>query len=681
MATKIQLRRGTAAQWTAANPTLWAGELGLETDTNQFKIGDGSTAWNSMQYASITSSYVLNQVNLAIANLIDSAPSTLNTLNEIAAAINDDANFFVTVANDLSNHQSDTTNIHGIANTADLATKTYADSAVSTHSSDTTSIHGISDTANLVYTNDSRLSNARTPVSHASSHGSAGSDPVTIAQSQVTNLTTDLGLKAPLNSPALTGTPTAPTASASTNTTQIATTEFVRTEISNLVNGAGPALDTLNELASALGNDASFATTVTTALSGKEPTITSGNVAQYWRGDKSWQTLNKSAVGLPDVENTALSTWAGSSNITTVGTLTNLTVTNTITGSITGNAGTVTNGVYTSSSYSDPSWITSLSETKVLPSQSTHNGKYLKTDGTSTSWGTIDFSPYATLASPALTGTPTAPTATSGTNTTQIATTEFVKTEVSNLINGAGPAFDTLIELQNALGNDANFSTTVTNSLASKAPLSSPALTGTPTSTTASVDTNTTQIATTAFVVGQASNTNPLMDGSVSVGTSLRYAREDHVHATDTSRAPLASPSFTGTVTAQGITVTGTLDVQEIREAINDVTLSSNVGTLDWTTGNIFFIPTAPTGAMTFNITNVPTDNNEIMTVTVFVTQGSTGYIPSTLNINGSAATIRWVNGSNPVPTSQAGKIDIFVFSLIRRASAWTVLGSSSLNF
>jgi hypothetical protein len=48
--TKIQLRRDTAANWTSTNPTLAAGEIGFETDTNKFKIGDGSTAWISLAY-------------------------------------------------------------------------------------------------------------------------------------------------------------------------------------------------------------------------------------------------------------------------------------------------------------------------------------------------------------------------------------------------------------------------------------------------------------------------------------------------------------------------------------------------------------------------------------------------------------------------------------------------------
>jgi len=48
--TQIQIRRGTASQWTSANPTLASGEFGYETDTGKFKIGDGSTAWNSLGY-------------------------------------------------------------------------------------------------------------------------------------------------------------------------------------------------------------------------------------------------------------------------------------------------------------------------------------------------------------------------------------------------------------------------------------------------------------------------------------------------------------------------------------------------------------------------------------------------------------------------------------------------------
>jgi len=92
--------------------------------------------------------------------------------------------------------------------------------------------------------------------------------------------------------------------------------------------------------------------------------------------------------------------------------------------------------------------------------------------------------------------------------------------------------------------------TSLQTSLDLKAPLASPALTGVPTVPTAAVDTNTTQAASTAFVVGQAGATTPIVNGTGAAGTSLRYSRQDHVHPTDTSRAPLASPGFTGVPTA-----------------------------------------------------------------------------------------------------------------------------------
>jgi hypothetical protein len=135
------------------------------------------------------------------------------------------------------------------------------------------------------------------------------------------------------------------------------------------------------------------------------------------------------------------------------------------------------------------------------------------------------------FASPAFTGTPTAPTATAGTNTTQLATTQYVRTEVANLVSSAPGALDTLDELAAALGDDASFAATVTTSIGLKAPLespaftgtvtgitktmvglgnvvnetkatafTSPAFTGTPTAPTATGGTNTTQIATTAYV-------------------------------------------------------------------------------------------------------------------------------------------------------------------------------------
>lgn len=276
----------------------------------------------------------------------------------------------------------------------------------------------------------------------------------------------------------------------------------------------------------------------------------------------------------------------------------------------------------------------------------------------STAWNSLAYSIFteaelngkANLASPTFTGTPTAPTAAAATNTTQIATTAFVRTEVSNLVDAAPGTLDTLNELAAALGDDPNFATTVSNSLATKAPLESPALTGTPTAPTAAADTNTTQIATTAYVVGQG------------------YTKA-------------ASPTFTGTAIFDGITVTGSARFQEMIEDVVDVSHSANVLGLDYNTGNVFYMATAFSASATVNVTNAPTTDGRVFTVTLFAVQGATGYNPTTLNINGSAATIRWAGGVTPTPTSSAGKIDIYSFTIIRRASAWIALASAVTNF
>ncbi|MCV8170247.1 phage tail protein [Escherichia coli] len=109
-------------------------------------------------------------------------------------------------------------------------------------------------------------------------------------------------------------------------------------------------------------------------------------------------------------------------------------------------------------------------------------------------------SQYAQKESPTFTGTPKAPTPAAGNNTTQLATTAFVQAALTALINGAPATLDTLKEIAAAINNDPKFSTTINYALALKAPLSSPALTGTPTAPTAAQSVNNTQIATTAFV-------------------------------------------------------------------------------------------------------------------------------------------------------------------------------------
>jgi len=137
----------------------------------------------------------------------------------------------------------------------------------------------------------------------------------------------------------------------------------------------------------------------------------------------------------------------------------------------------------------------------------------------------------ATFDDPTFTGTPSAPTATAGTNTTQIATTAFVQTDLANLVDSAPDALNTLNELAAALGDDANFSTTVTNSIATKAPLASPRFTGdvlvgTTSSTLYYNSTNTYNVST-AIKTDTANEVTELalINGNNDFGSAIDFAR------------------------------------------------------------------------------------------------------------------------------------------------------------
>ncbi len=322
----MQQRRGTAQQWTTANPTLGAGEIGFETDTNKFKIGNGSSNWAAL-------SYFANTAGLE-ALLNDGAPAALNTLNEIAAAINDDPAFFTTIATNLSTHESDTS-VHGIADTSVLATfsyvtdaiasvtgeysdlagtglawnsgtnsleidntvatETYADGAVTTHNSATANVHGIADTSILATTTN--VSTAQTAAEttasgYVTTHNSATTNVHGIADTSIlvtttgtqtlTNktITSPVGLaKADVGLGNVDNTADAskPVSTAQATAIQTAKTEAIAdatSQVNAILAGAPAALNTLDELAAALGDDANFASTVTTSLGLKVDSLT-----------------------------------------------------------------------------------------------------------------------------------------------------------------------------------------------------------------------------------------------------------------------------------------------------------------------------------------------------------------------------------------------------------------------
>ena len=216
---------------------------------------------------------------------------------------------------------------------------------------------------------------------------------------------------APLASPALTGVPTAPTAAANTNTTQVATTAYVQTEITDLIAAAPGALDTLNELATALGNDAAFSTTVTNSLATKLPlaggtmsgAIAMGTNKITGAGDPT-SAQDVATKNYVDTASIAPSNLTGP--ITSVGPATSVAA-QTGTGStfVMNTSPTLVTpvlGVATATSINSTVIPTSKtlvatdSTAYVVPSQTGNSGKYLTTNGTVSSWGAVDALPSQT---------------------------------------------------------------------------------------------------------------------------------------------------------------------------------------------------------------------------------------------------------------------------------------------
>jgi len=209
-------------------------------------------------------------------------------------------------------------------------------------------------------------------------------------------------LYAPIESPEFTGTPLAPTAASGTNTTQIATTAFVRTEISGLIDGAPELLDTLNEIAAAINDDENFFTTVTNSLSSKLDSATASATYLTQSDASDLYFLNSASGGLL-TESEASELYlpiSASSSLSPVGYLTEASA----------------SAIYLSKTDAESTY---------LPISASSN---LSPEGYLTASAAADI--YAPLDSPNLFGVPTAPTASVGNSSTQLATTEFVSIAV-----------------------------------------------------------------------------------------------------------------------------------------------------------------------------------------------------------------------------------------------------------
>ena len=231
----IQIRRGTASAWTSENPTLEAGEFGLETDTGKTKIGNGSTAWTSLSYNYVTYAQIdvsgATNGKALIHNGTKFVPgditTTLDTLTDVTAPNPSDGDFLrwngTAWINDAVNLSTDTIGSFVqslVAGTGVTLSGNSGENATPTVNVDTTVIQAR--VANITDTEIGYLNGVTSAIQ------------------------TQIDLKAPLASPTFSGTPTLPTGTIATtqtaadSTTAVATTAFVTTADNLKANLASP---------------------------------------------------------------------------------------------------------------------------------------------------------------------------------------------------------------------------------------------------------------------------------------------------------------------------------------------------------------------------------------------------------------------------------------------------------
>jgi hypothetical protein len=399
MAVRIQIRRDTASNWFNANPILLNGELGIETDTNKFKVGNG-TAWNSItDYANVPLSY--------LTTYISGLKGAVNGLASLDASSKvPDAQIATTIARQsaLSTHTSATTNVHGIADTSALATKTYADSAAAT------AVTNIINTAPGTLDTLNELAAA------------LANDP-----SFASTVTTSIALKAPLASPTFTGTVVLPNntitelmisnsavtsskiaAQTITNSNISLTAAIEQSKISNLVSDlaakAPLASPTFTGTVSGIDKSMVGLANVDNTSDANKPVSSATQTALNLKATINSPTftgtvlgITSTMVGLGNVDNTSDANKPISSATQTAldakSPLNNPTFTGTVTlpvGTSGANLVSIPNSALTNSSITVEGQTASLGgSVSILPSKTGNSGRYLTTNGSTLSWAQI----------------------------------------------------------------------------------------------------------------------------------------------------------------------------------------------------------------------------------------------------------------------------------------------------
>jgi hypothetical protein len=267
--TIIQHRRGTAAQWTAANPVLALGELGLETDTLKVKFGTGVAAWASLAY--LTAAELSTKANTVHTH-------TTGDITDMTA-VGDSLATATTAAAARAAIGAGTSDLAiGSTGSTAKAGNWFPSFAEVTGTLGTSQLPPLA--INEVYTAADQaamlaLSAQRGDIAIRTDNGKtyvlSTDSPGTLADWKQITAVGDVSSVA-----------------GRTGAVVLTKTDVGLANVDNTTDAAKPV-----------------STAQATSIATKEPVIAAGTTAQYWRGDKSWQTLNSTAVGLANVDNTS----------------------------------------------------------------------------------------------------------------------------------------------------------------------------------------------------------------------------------------------------------------------------------------------------------------------------------------------------------------------------------------
>ena len=564
MATRMQQRRGTAQQWTDADPRLESGEIGFETDTNQFKIGDGVNVWSDLSYFKNLEDLGASLDDYALANLIGAANgiASLNDLGKIPTSQLPDALSFdaevtnavstamatevsdrntaistarsnaiavasadatsksnaaqtaaeatasadattkannaktgaeSTAANALSTHNSETINVHGIANTAALATKTYVDNAAAEAVTGLVDgapelLNTINELADAIGNNATFANTVLYSVDAAQQAAEAHAEEYTAnaIASEVANRNTAIGDHSGLTT----------NVHGIANTLALVTSSILTTQVENITSLIATQLETVTSLI------ATESETITNAYSSaiEDQGTDFENALANLAANVLTDLTNLSANVLSDYTD-AIS--AHGSDTTNVHGIADTTVLTTATQVATAkqeaiDAAANASATALSTHNSETVNVHGIANTAALATQSyadTAEADAITAAGTAADSKIANAVAALTKSSVGLanvdnTADSAKPVSTAQANAIATAKAEAIAdatSQIDALLTGAPAALNTLDELAAALGDDANFASTVTTNLAAKAPLASPTFTGTVTVAAAGV--------------------------------------------------------------------------------------------------------------------------------------------------------------------------------------------------